>query len=541
MRLSLVSGSTFNLKRESAMDAIRIENLRSIKDSGLVDIKKINILVGSNSSGKSSFVRCFPMLRQSCEANRVAPFLWWGSWVDFGMISDVISKVSDDKEVRITLYFDLKEVDIDGKPFSRDQNTIFNINRTLLKGERIKVVIGVSASKDNKGASFASSCIVEVLGHVFVTKYFDDGRLSSFLVNGEELIGKSIKFSVKNGYFLPKIYIDIDHRESLSNMIAVFFNKNFKFEKVGMSYLDALVDVRTGVETKRDILSRIEFTDRVKMVNNIRNINSTLTWNKNIKFDKYRDCIDGIINTVAAASYLDLQDVVNKYFEMHAKNVYYLDPIRANAERYYRPQEYSVDFVDSKGKNLPLLLNSLTRSERERLDAWTSEHFGFTVFTGYDGGHITVNVKIEKEKVSNIADMGFGYSQVLPIIVQLWRILELKKSSWHEESFMVLAIEQPELHLHPKMQAQLADVFLTFINSAEKLNIDARVIIETHSEAIVNRIGLRIARKDFSKEDVGVLLFTKHDGVTSIDKSGYDSDGFLENWPLGFLDAEGGC
>ncbi len=63
------------------MDAIRIENLRSLGDTGLVQLRPITLLVGQNSSGKSTFLRSFPLLRQSVDANVSGPILWWGDLV----------------------------------------------------------------------------------------------------------------------------------------------------------------------------------------------------------------------------------------------------------------------------------------------------------------------------------------------------------------------------------------------------------------------------------------------------------------------------
>ena len=63
------------------MDAIRIENLRCLADTGLIDIKPITLLVGANSSGKSTFLRAFPLLRQSIMASvglhSREPILWY--------------------------------------------------------------------------------------------------------------------------------------------------------------------------------------------------------------------------------------------------------------------------------------------------------------------------------------------------------------------------------------------------------------------------------------------------------------------------------
>ena len=67
------------------LNAIRIENLRSIQDSKFIDLKSLNILVGANSSGKSTFLRSFPLLSQSINKSLRGPVSWFDvASVDFG-------------------------------------------------------------------------------------------------------------------------------------------------------------------------------------------------------------------------------------------------------------------------------------------------------------------------------------------------------------------------------------------------------------------------------------------------------------------------
>ena len=65
--------------------AIRIRNLRSLRDSGYIKIKPLTILLGANSSGKSTFLRSFPLFTQSVKKNLRGPISWFDdSLVDFG-------------------------------------------------------------------------------------------------------------------------------------------------------------------------------------------------------------------------------------------------------------------------------------------------------------------------------------------------------------------------------------------------------------------------------------------------------------------------
>ena len=126
-------------------------------------------------------------------------------------------------------------------------------------------------------------------------------------------------------------------------------------------------------------------------------------------------------------------------------------------------------------------------------------------------------------KAVTIADVGFGVSQILPILV-----LGLRSSS-----SSLLFFEQPEIHLHPKVQANLADFLLTLAKQ------DRQMVIETHSDHFINRLRRRIAEDptDELREKVSILFVQPpHDGQgASIEPLQMDRFGIIENWPPNFL------
>ena len=142
---------------------------------------------------------------------------------------------------------------------------------------------------------------------------------------------------------------------------------------------------------------------------------------------------------------------------------------------------------------------------------------------------------------SGIEDVGYGVSQVLPVLLSLSLL-----------DGQTLLLQQPELHLHPRLQASLADVIVRSLfplateDGKETRRLAAgQVIIETHSEALIRRIQRRI-RLGFDDEpegcrldphDVAVLYVHKPRGTSEIKRLDLDEDGdFLESWPGGFFD-----
>jgi predicted ATPase len=95
-------------------------------------------------------------------------------------------------------------------------------------------------------------------------------------------------------------------------------------------------------------------------------------------------------------------------------------------------------------------------------------------------------------------------------------------------------VEQPELHLHPRMQAKLTDLYARLATSYSNTS-QSYFILETHSETIVNRLGELIYHNLISKDDIVVLLVSRSGGSCSVSPSSYGSDGILQEWPYGFF------
>lgn len=122
-----------------------------------------------------------------------------------------------------------------------------------------------------------------------------------------------------------------------------------------------------------------------------------------------------------------------------------------------------------------------------------------------------------------ITDVGFGVSQILPVITLCY----------YAPEGSTLIIEQPEIHLHPKVQAGLADVF---IDAIEKKNI--RIILESHSEHLLRRLQRRIAEEKFSSDSSALYFCEATKGESVLKQLEIDLYGNILNWPQGFFGDE---
>jgi len=148
-------------------------------------------------------------------------------------------------------------------------------------------------------------------------------------------------------------------------------------------------------------------------------------------------------------------------------------------------------------------------------------------------GRKEYEVLIKVTKASSevkLTDVGFGISQVLPALVQAF-YCPPDSTVW---------MEQPEIHLHPKVQSQLADAFISAVKASENGEPrNVQLLIESHSEHFLTRLQRRIAEQVISLDDVAIY-FTSQDknGNARLESLKIDMFGEIENWPDGFFGDE---
>ena len=184
---------------------------------------------------------------------------------------------------------------------------------------------------------------------------------------------------------------------------------------------------------------------------------------------------------------------LNKAFDN--KKINYVSPLRAYPKRYYFLDESnisnSLDSID--GDNLTEILKQ-NKVIIRNVNKWLNK-FGLSVDVE-DVKEVIHRLRVKQNGLNlDITDVGFGISQVLPIIVQ----------GFLSNIDSLTIIEQPEIHLHPKMQAELADLFIDVVKK-ENEDSDKILLVETHSESILKRLRRRIAEGQISNKDVAIYF-----------------------------------
>ena len=140
-------------------------------------------------------------------------------------------------------------------------------------------------------------------------------------------------------------------------------------------------------------------------------------------------------------------------------------------------------------------------------------------------GRLPVSAEVNPaDDLVSIADVGVGVSQILPVVVALIAA----------EPGQLVFIEQPEMHLHPRAQVELAGVL------ADAVMRGVRVVVETHSSLLLQAIMTSIARDELEHEDVMLHWFKRDDkeGYTKVNSVEPDRNGAYGDWPEDFGDVE---
>ena len=229
-------------------------------------------------------------------------------------------------------------------------------------------------------------------------------------------------------------------------------------------------------------------------------------------------------------------------YETLMDRIFYLGPLREYPMREYRWAGASPSDVGIQGENAIGAILAASANGEEGHRGYRQHYQPFQKFIAdqlRDLGLIESFQVDEIAKGSNIyravvktdrmsaeaslTDVGIGVSQVLPVVVLLFYVPEGS----------VVILEQPELHLHPSVQSELADVIL---RAVETRNI--QVIVESHSEHLLRRFQRRVAEEKVSARDVRLYFTSMPDGAAQLSDLELNEWGEIQNWPENFFGDE---
>ncbi|MDF7798463.1 DUF3696 domain-containing protein [Pontiellaceae bacterium B1224] len=244
----------------------------------------------------------------------------------------------------------------------------------------------------------------------------------------------------------------------------------------------------------------------------------------------------------------DFVQDLNLLHEKLFRSICYLGPLRTKVERLYSWTGMEPESVGYSGENtiaailaarnrkismgykkatkpfeqiIAMKLKQMSLIEEFRVNPISKQRQEYEV---------KVRTKGSRDWV-DLPDVGFGISQVLPVLVQCF----------YAPANSIIIMEQPEIHLHPNAQSALADVLIDVINSRENgCDRNIQLVIETHSEHFLRRLQRRIAEDAVSQEKVSAYFANVSRTPAKLEPLQIDMFGSILNWPPNFFGDEMG-
>ena len=236
----------------------------------------------------------------------------------------------------------------------------------------------------------------------------------------------------------------------------------------------------------------------------------------------------------ALEKYLKKKDMdKNDLGMMSAISAFSTSPIRSRPKRTYDPTR---EFNDPEGSDVPMRLMRTQARKKERWEGLKQklvefgrrsglfENIEIKNLSGSMGDPFQLKVKVRGPN-ANIIDVGYGVSQILPILVQILDA-DISRPHIYRDARTTFLLQQPEVHLHPKAQAQLSSLFAELASRGKQL-----FIVETHSDYLIDRARIEIRRGTISPKDVSLIYLEPKGRVVHVHNIRFDKMANMLNVP----------
>ena len=462
-------------------------------------MSRISLLYGPNSGGKSSIVQALLLLKQS-EGNlpRAGVLAPQGEYVDLAGFKAMVHRHKEQQEFEINVNLDISsgsEVNID-LTFGRDEQ--HQTALPVLKGVGYK-------TRDRDGISNLAVQLElsqsQSPGNEETAHFVWADSESSITSYGQYLHRLLAETTVRSRYFSHRML-----RSRLPNLVSVLQDKS------GLS------------EEMVSLLRRVTIQARGSVLPSTVDLEEPNDPNEPSELSEFREYI--------SFSRLGM-DTFPRNFSSFLEGMSYLGPILDDPRRFYLSWGGRRSTVGKRGEHTFDIISHDARV-RSQVNSWF-ERFDIpyqikdlhnVADSELTGTLSTMPLEDTRNgTVLTPVDVGFGISQILPVIVE--GVAGTSK---------VICVDQPEVHLHPKLQAEIADLLIECK--------DKQWIVETHSELLVRRILRRIAEGRIEPSEVSVLYVDpptpskRGNGsvikVLEVEKGGRFSSS--TPWPQGFFE-----
>ena len=215
--------------------------------------------------------------------------------------------------------------------------------------------------------------------------------------------------------------------------------------------------------------------------------------------------------------------------------VFSSSPIRSQPKRTYDPTRI---FNDPEGSDVPMLLMETKATHKKRWEAMKQQLVGFGKSSGLFqdievknlggsmGNPFQLKIKVRGPN-SSIIDVGYGVSQILPILVYIFDMPISRRRIYRREDIPFFLLQQPEVHLHPRAQAELSSLLASTVTSRDGQSF----IVETHSDYMIDRARIEIRKRTIRPEDVSLIYLEPKRNIVKVHNISFDEMGNMIGVP----------
>lgn len=500
-------------------------------DEASVEIRPITILLGANSVGKSSIIQLFLMLQQTGRAglkSYKSALKLYGGYVNLGDPANLFRKKDTSKPLSISFTITNKNL----KSFLRTEffDSFTRLFHLLPMFFPIKGFSEIREKPFQTKAEFSKylDTIINVLSKSTLKGDYRK-EIGMFIRQRNELSLPQLSINNKSEFLEAYDYLQGFSKKIKTDEFQVTYeltmneSNNLEVSKFKIKQDDLLIlEMVRGEEFKIS-------SDIIKTNKKVEEEISNLFLADNTIFNSFLQLENDSVNTLSLKTSIFIQ-IINTFQNEIRKqfsedNINYVSPLRAHPKRYYMLDKAKVNLtLDTLDGDAIAEVLKDNKQITKSVNIWL-KNFGVEVdVQGFK--EVIHHLVVKQNNVDlDITDVGFGISQILPVIIQ--GFLSSKNST--------TIIEQPEIHLHPKMQADLADLFIDMVNNSN----GKKLIIETHSEYLLKRLRRRISEGKISADQVSICLFnpqTKDSGAV-VENLKIANKGFFD-WPVDFYGGE---
>lgn len=566
------------------LQGIEIENFKSYINRQYIRLSDLSILLGANSSGKSTALQALLVLKQTIECNSPdEELLLSGKYVALGDFDDVISdsgkesfsfavilgqtenseNSSDEDEFRIEWKFKrstdytsaaLECIDIYFEnmhlTLERSRNEFFDLyinqKRSVYSVSIYNLLLGQYIMHYDTQLNAKAAQLLNALTNTLISaktakiasnELISDDELKNFYfklmeqaqntdLNGNLLIKKNKKELAERIEKLIERYCDM--KSPTYSIIDRALSRDMRLRMLELTLLrlDSVQPVEEILEKyEEDIASYEKSVPKIEELKGICNLGRNLFW--------FLDRYEGKDSNSTQLKYaLDFYD---SFYEDIISKIFFVGPIRENPKGLYNIGFETIPkYVGSSGSYFASVLLHENKKQREYILPRTQEKTVLSEALAEWMTHLNIASAVDVDKKNSfgfsvsVENMQSIKSDIMNVGIGTSQVLPVLISVLLSEPGETLIFEQPELHLHPYSQSRLADMFVEFCKHGRK------IIVETHSEYLLLRLRYHIVKENCPKESIAVNFFQNSNG-TKVENKSISGLGNIE-YPKDFRD-----